>query len=1184
MEAAPAVAAVASQPTSPPEAPDPSVPGATGSAASKLAAPAPAAPAPAPPAPAPPAPAAPAPAAPAPAPPPPPPAATTPPPEEEEEKPPAKHAPRTPPPEEEGGPAAAGGGAGGAVGPVDESPAAAPSPAAAAPSEEAPARGRSRPKRTVRRPVRSTVQHDSMMSKSDKEELAADRRRTANMLGPRVSVQGINQSGDCFYEALAVAFETAGQRVTEFLPPGPNPPREGERHTSASAVQALRNVAAEAVDQSIYDNFKYFQQAGLDDYAFMKRCSSVEDLREALRESGLQVGLSDCIWANEFEISKVATRLRTTMLILDLAASGNNRFVTISPQEDGGQAEGESEPKFVILQRTRRQHYNLVLVEALSHDPKRPLHIGLNAVQEMPNQVILSWRLEGWAELEAERLALEEERERKRAERNAPRPAASAGPPPAPSAWNDEDDELLRRLVEEEGTGKWDDKALQFPTSRTGNSLSHRYRKLLLAEVESAKAKRDPKKSGGAKGPGGKGGGKGSGNVECGSWDEQERKQLLRLVAKHKTGDWDKKATLLGTGRSAHGCRFAYYSSAVPRPKSFPSPRSAAPSAEKQRQSSEQAVDADVQYFRQFKSERTTQSAVESANLDEEEAVSVVQDWYTRFGPFAGKLKLSVPLIAAFKNSANGHMWSFRYKVERDGPKSALPTFPEGVEEDQVFFVQFQMQPKPSRGGRLTWSVVDFSQDDATEAVPRLSRSRGGQAPLESLPDPSSGSAARKRRASDTGSAGAADAESSAKRSRVSESAQQSAAAAPEDKVGGAKGGGRSGAAMGERGGPWGPEELDELEKGYAKYDSHRLEDRHRLVAAHLQSAIGSERTAKACSQRWGRLTAKRKRSENAPRPSDEPGEPCGDAAAGDAAAAKHPDPADGGAKPDADAKPEKSAVEPLTLQGGERRAIVESELTPNSSEREQQAKRAMSAALEASASRLAASPVSLAGSGPAQPAAHDAAKLRPTELPAPASSKVSAAKATPPQQVKPHEGDTPVGQPPAGSLPAAATPAEPKAPTLLMRPADGPQRPAKPMRAAEAGVQMSHSPGQPANPGAPVPGRQQAMPPAQPQQGLHQVQPVLMPPLPAPGGGALGMQHSAPAAMGGALPLPSQTVPWPQSGLAAMPQQPVLPGMPGPAPVSAPQVFAPPAAQAALAGAGAGAGDPLHAGSDQLV
>ena len=124
-------------------------------------------------------------------------------------------------------------------------------------------------------------------------------------------------------------------------------------------------------------------------------------------------------------------------------------------------------------------------------------------------------------------------------------------------------------------------------------------------------------------------------------------------------------------------------------------------------------------------------------------------------------------------------------------------------------------------------------------------------------------------------------------------------------------------------------------------------------------------------------------------------------------------------------------------------------------------------------------------------------------------------------------------------------------------------------MRAAEAGVQMSHPPGQPANPGAPAPGRQQAMPPAQPQQGLHHVQPVLMPPLPVAGGGALGMQHSAPAAMGGALPLP---------------QQQVLPGMPGPVPVSAPQVFAPPAAQAALAGAGAAAGDSLHAGSDQLV
>jgi hypothetical protein len=57
--------------------------------------------------------------------------------------------------------------------------------------------------------------------------------------------------------------------------------------------------------------------------------------------------------------------------------------------------------------------------------------------------------------------------------------------------------------------------------------------------------------------------------VQCGSWLEKERRALLQLVAKHGTGNWSQIAEELGTGRTAFGCRYAYYATVVPRPKGY---------------------------------------------------------------------------------------------------------------------------------------------------------------------------------------------------------------------------------------------------------------------------------------------------------------------------------------------------------------------------------------------------------------------------------------------------------------------------------------------------------------------------------------------------------------------------------------------------------------------------------------
>jgi hypothetical protein len=157
--------------------------------------------------------------------------------------------------------------------------------------------------------------------------------------------------------------------------------------------------------------------------------------------------------------------------------------------------------------------------------------------------------------------------------------------------------------------------------------------------------------------------------VECGSWDESERKKLLKLVAKLGTGHWDKIAEKIGA-RSIHGCRYAYYTTVVPRPKMFPSPRPEHPERDEKRQrtdgaSGEAAASgsaADVQYFRQFKDKQAALSAIDTASLESAaEAVDVVQEWYTTKGPYAGTLQLSTPVVAAYKNHPSGHVWSLRY-------------------------------------------------------------------------------------------------------------------------------------------------------------------------------------------------------------------------------------------------------------------------------------------------------------------------------------------------------------------------------------------------------------------------------------------------------------------------------------------------------------------------------------------
>ena len=116
---------------------------------------------------------------------------------------------------------------------------------------------------------------------------------------------------------------------------------------------ALRRTAAASVDEEVFNQFSMCHLAGLSDFHFMKRIRTVEDLRQRLLVSGQGAGAGHCLWANEYEMGVVSSALGVVWLILDQQArQESSRYVKLGEERE--------DQRFVILQRSRREHYNLV--------------------------------------------------------------------------------------------------------------------------------------------------------------------------------------------------------------------------------------------------------------------------------------------------------------------------------------------------------------------------------------------------------------------------------------------------------------------------------------------------------------------------------------------------------------------------------------------------------------------------------------------------------------------------------------------------------------------------------------------------------------------------------------------------------------------------------------------------------
>eukprot|EP00629_Pelagomonadales_sp_RCC1024_P013144 CAMPEP_0119285672 /NCGR_PEP_ID=MMETSP1329-20130426/32621_1 /TAXON_ID=114041 /ORGANISM="Genus nov. species nov., Strain RCC1024" /LENGTH=193 /DNA_ID=CAMNT_0007286387 /DNA_START=221 /DNA_END=799 /DNA_ORIENTATION=+ len=167
---------------------------------------------------------------------------------------------------------------------------------------------------------------------------------------PGCSIVKLQQDGDCFYRAVAIAYESSGLCAAAEA-------REDEFEPDEAQVLRLRRCVSRRVDDGVFDTFAMLHAAGLDDFAFMRRLPDAAALRAKLCVSGAASGATRCVWANDFEITALCEALGMTALIVDAgAASDRGRYVVMPPASARADAQART---YVLFLRTERCHFDL---------------------------------------------------------------------------------------------------------------------------------------------------------------------------------------------------------------------------------------------------------------------------------------------------------------------------------------------------------------------------------------------------------------------------------------------------------------------------------------------------------------------------------------------------------------------------------------------------------------------------------------------------------------------------------------------------------------------------------------------------------------------------------------------------------------------------------------------------------
>ena len=205
------------------------------------------------------------------------------------------------------------------------------------------------------------------------------------LLGEDFALHHLLPNGDCFYEAIAYALSSSSDQDHDV---------DGDEPTPTPSE--LRAIVANSVTEETMELFRMTHEAGVGGFEFMRKISDLDALKERHLISGKDTSAGTCIWANDYAISTIATHLGVCLHIMD-EESGRGRsgargrprggdgdssssrsskrrkmgtFVTIRPEAAGDNTTDDSNNntnnqdggwRHIILQRTRRQHYNLIV-------------------------------------------------------------------------------------------------------------------------------------------------------------------------------------------------------------------------------------------------------------------------------------------------------------------------------------------------------------------------------------------------------------------------------------------------------------------------------------------------------------------------------------------------------------------------------------------------------------------------------------------------------------------------------------------------------------------------------------------------------------------------------------------------------------------------------------------------------
>ena len=218
------------------------------------------------------------------------------------------------------------------------------------------------------------------------------------------TIRSIPANGDCLFTAIAMALiqsqDTDDVNMNASL---------------QSRVKSLRCIVADSMTEDIFDTYKCIAMSGCTDYSWVLKCSSLEEVKSKVLISGFDVGASKCIYADDFALQSLSTKLNMSFLVYnsDLRGrsvskkrkqcednnikSANNdvdslinartteeieeissRCVKILPQSSTHSS------SILMLFRTRREHYNVIeYMGSIAHKD----------ISALPDDVRLFWKM-----------------------------------------------------------------------------------------------------------------------------------------------------------------------------------------------------------------------------------------------------------------------------------------------------------------------------------------------------------------------------------------------------------------------------------------------------------------------------------------------------------------------------------------------------------------------------------------------------------------------------------------------------------------------------------------------------------------------------------------------------------------------------------------------------------------------